>query len=559
MTDKNNIFNDNTSEFPKEDNNVYSQSDFNKQDKNEYFANSFNHEPVQPENSFSSEYMNESAYNSLKNSDGSTTQTSSYSTTPNYNTNYQTQQTSSNQGYYQNSNSSSNYGDSFQNTSQQNSNGEYRYSYSQTSPNAPKKPKKEKTKKKHGASVATIAICMLLSGVVGFGGGALANTLSNNGIISTGDGMTVQRVVNTVTPSGDDTSEMTTEQIAEATVNSVVEITTEIVETGSRTKQYITSGAGSGVIIAENGYIITNNHVIDGAQKIVVTLRDGTSYDAKLVGTDSQLDVALLKVDATGLQAAVLGDSDNIKVGQKAVAIGNPLGQLGGTVTEGIISALNRDVVIDDVTMNLLQTNAAINPGNSGGGLFNNHGELIGLVVAKTVDEQVEGLGFAVPINNVADILGDLKEHGYVTGRPQMGLELVDVSNEQTAMMYGVSEIGVYVSRVTGTEANEAGFGVGDRITHVAGKEVSNISEIKAILNSEKAGNTIEIKVQRNNKTETLKLVLSEQQPETPTTENNNGFNNPYDNNNGYNNGGNGYDNYDSYGGSIEDYFNSLF
>lgn len=481
---------------------------------------------------------------------------------------HQQSNTYANNGYYTSNTSQNNtgnssnaysYGDNYRTTGTQSPYNTYRYAQGiQPAINQQYQvPKAEpKTKKKKSRGVATVITCVLLSGVVGFGGGFAANHLASNGVISSGDGMVVQRVVTTAEPVKGDASEMTTEQIAEATANSVVEITTEVVQTGTLTKQYITSGAGSGVIIAENGYIITNNHVISDAEKIVVTLRDGTTYDAKLIGADSEVDIALLKIEAKGLKAAVLGDSEQIKVGEKTVVIGNPLGQLGGSVTEGIISAQNRDVVLSGVTMDVLQTSAAINPGNSGGGLFNSRGELIGVVVAKAVDEQVEGLGFAIPINHVSDILSDLKEHGYVTGRPQIGVELIDVANKQTAMMYGVNEIGVYVSGVTSVEAQQAGFQTGDRIVSVGGEEVSTISEVKNKIQKSKVGDEIEIEVDRNGTKTKLSLTLGEQTPaEKATQPNNNGFNNPYSDDRNY--GGNG--NNGGSGNSAEDFFNNFF
>lgn len=390
-----------------------------------------------------------------------------------------------------------------------------------------KKPKDGKRMGK-GAMAVLLAVCMLASGGIGFGGCLLAENMSSNGLLGSGSGMTIQKVVNTVNATDSSSSEMSTEDIVTKTQDSVVEITTEVVQTGSLSKQYVSSGAGSGVVISDNGYIITNNHVIDGAEKIVVTMHDGTTYDATLVGKDSQQDVALLKVEATGLTAATFGDSDKIATGQKVVAIGNPLGQLGGTVTDGIISATSREIVIDNVTMNLIQISAAINPGNSGGGLFNAQGELIGLVNAKTVDEEVEGLGFAIPINDVESLLSDLKEYGYVKGRPEIGLSLVDVTTAQSAMMYGVNDTGVYIGKITGTEAKTAGFQVGDRITKVNGTAVSTSAEISKILQDCKAGDTLKVTVDREGVETEISTVLGEasqeEATEAATQSSNNGF-----------------------------------
>ena len=392
-----------------------------------------------------------------------------------------------------------------------------------------KKEKKEKKPIGRGAVAAVLAICILASGALGFGGGLVANKLSDT---SNGGGMTINKVVTSVDKTSTaETAELSTSKIAEMTADSVVEITTEVVQTGRFSPQYITSGAGSGVIISENGYIITNNHVIENASKITVTLRDSKSYTAKLMGTDSQLDVALLKIDASGLTAATFGNSDNLKVGDKTVAIGNPLGQLGGTVTDGIVSSLSRSVVIDNVTMDLLQTNAAINPGNSGGGLFNGQGELIGLVVAKSSGETIEGLGFAIPVNHITKILDDLMQYGYVRGRINLGMSLLDIKSSQMAMMYGVSNTGCYISSVeTDSNAAKAGFSSGDRIISINGKEVSTVEDVNKIVSELKVGDTATFKLERRNQTGELSLVLEEDIPDL-ASKNNSSSGNAFDNN----------------------------
>ena len=227
-----------------------------------------------------------------------------------------------------------------------------------------------------------MCISIILSGAFGFAGAAVYNGVfdgsqGGGNSISRTDGYTLEDATG---------SSLTVSEIVEKSADSVVEIVTESVATDSWMMQYITEGAGSGVIIDSDGYIMTNNHVISGARKITVTLRNGDEYEAKLVGTDSTNDVAVIKINPDGkeLTAATYGNSDQLVVGEMAVAIGNPLGQLGGTVSTGIVSALNRDITIDGQEMNLLQTDASINPGNSGGGLFNQYGQLIGLVVAKS-------------------------------------------------------------------------------------------------------------------------------------------------------------------------------
>ncbi len=378
----------------------------------------------------------------------------------------------------------------------------------------------KKKEKKNGVSKGFVALIVVLSVVlsslIGFGGAMLyTNMKVKDAEISTNGAMIINKV-DIDEKTAEELSDKPTSQITEEVADTVVEITTEVMSTNSFYGQYISQGAGSGVIISSDGYIVTNNHVIDGATSITVTLRDKTTYEAKLVGTDSIVDVALLKIDATGLKAATFGDSDDLKVGDKAVAIGNPLGQLGGTVTDGIISALDRDVVIDGETMNLLQTDTAINPGNSGGGLFDGQGALVGVVVAKSSGEEIEGLGFAIPINDVIDILDDLKEYGYVRGRVSVGVELIDLTNEMYAMYYyGNDEAGCYVYSVEfDSAAYKAGIQQGDRIVSVDGKKVSSSSDVEAALEGKKVGDVVKLELERGTKTATISLTLGEYVPD---------------------------------------------
>lgn len=308
---------------------------------------------------------------------------------------------------------------------------------------------------------------------------------------------------------------LTTQEIASYAADAVVEITTESVQTGDFMQQYVASGAGSGVIVSEDGYIITNNHVIEGATQITVTTTDGTAYEAKLVGRDDNLDVALLKIDASGLTVASFGDSDQLQLGEKVVAIGNPLGQLGGTVTEGIVSALNREITIDGKAMTLLQTDASINPGNSGGGLFNDQGQLIGLVVAKSAGEDVEGLGFAIPINDVQEILNDLLNYGYTKGKAYLGISLLDITSEQMARMYNVSETGTYVYSVEDdSAAAEAGLKSGDRIISIDGQEITSNEDVRNLVSSSKVGDELNFVIQRGLSEETLTVTVGEYVPD---------------------------------------------
>lgn len=459
--------------------------------------------------------------------------------------------------YGQNSSGAYGYGNN-QNYNQQQA-GYYNNSYVNPAGKKKKAPKAKKEKKAVRVSALVLTVSLLASAVLGFGGGMVANYVNGRG--SGGNGMTINKVVTTAEETNSTTGEMSTSDIVAATKNSVVEITTEIVKTGSFLQQYIESGAGSGVIISENGYIVTNNHVIEDASSITVTLADGTSYSAKLVGTDADLDVALIKIDATGLDPAEIGDSSATQAGNKAVVIGNPLGQLGGSVTQGIVSSVSRNVMIDGVSHNVMQVDASINPGNSGGGLFNGRGELVGIIIAKSVNESVEGIGFAIPINDVSDILEDLMNYGYVRGKVSLGMSFVDITNAQTAMMYRVSELGCYVSSVEiNSNAANAGFQSGDRITSVNGTSVSTSSDIKTEISKMAVGDTVEFTVERNGRTGTLSLVLEEAVPEGIAAQNESG--NESDGSNGSNgirdSLGNDYNPYDSTG-SADDYYYYFF
>ena len=365
-------------------------------------------------------------------------------------------------------------------------------------------------KKNHkGLKITALILAgMILAFASGFGGAMAAQGL--NGSNSNGGSSTVltKSIVNTSNTAGSTTS---TAEVVEAVSDSVVEITTEVVQTNQFLQQYVSEGAGSGVIISEDGYIVTNNHVIEGASSIQVRTKDGETYQASLVGTDAENDIAVVKIDDSGLSAAVIGDSDSLVVGEDAVAIGNPLGSLGGTVTRGIVSALDREITIDGNTMHLLQIDAAINPGNSGGGLFNSSGELVGIVNAKSSASGIEGLGFAIPINTAMDIATDLIENGYVTGKVKLGVTLLAIEDEQTAMQYGVSKTGVYIKQVeANSDAYYAGLRAGDLIDSINGQKITSTDEVKSAIESSSVGDTLEIKIYRGNKEQTVQVTLTE-------------------------------------------------
>ncbi len=299
----------------------------------------------------------------------------------------------------------------------------------------------------------------------------------------------------------------TVTEVWESIGDSVVEIRTEVITTDFFYGTYTSTGAGSGVIIDKDGYIVTNNHVIEGASTISVRLTDGSQYTATLVGTDEATDIAVIKIDPIDaeLTAAPLGCSADLVVGEPVVAIGNPLGTLGGTVTTGIISATARSISVDNYSMVLLQTNAAINPGNSGGGLFNMAGQLIGVVNAKATGNDVEGLGFAIPIDTAYVTVMELVRYGYVRGVIDAGLTLYDVTSSTQQRL----DVGVYI--VSSEYSDE--LRNGDRIISVNGVEVMSSKEVENVLSTCTVGDTIDLVVRRNRRNVEVKLTLREYVP----------------------------------------------
>lgn len=448
------------------------------------------------------------------------TQYSSQNTSSGYSNNYQNPNTNTYDNYQSN-------GYTAQNQQSQNVYNSQPYG---TAPNhsanakppKAKKPKKQRKPISRGGIAIALAVTMVFSCGLGFGGGYFANKVNT----STSGSLNITKTSNsgTTTTASSTSKANSTSEIVKKTADSVVEISTESVVTGSFAQQYVQQGAGSGVIISQDGYILTNNHVINGANSVKVRLRDGTEYDATIIGSDSDNDIALLKVNATGLSPATFGDSNSLAVGDYVVAIGNPLGELGGTVTDGIISALARKVTIEDTQMTLLQTNAQVNPGNSGGGLFNANGELVGIVNAKQSATEVEGIAFAIPINNVLDILSDLKEYGYVTGKVDLGIDFTDITSDETAFYYGVNQTGCYVLSVdSGSNAEKAGVTRGDLVTKVNDTDVSSSSDITAALEKAEVGDTVTFTVSRRGTSKTISFVLEEYVPAVSNSQITNG------------------------------------
>lgn len=282
-------------------------------------------------------------------------------------------------------------------------------------------------------------------------------------------------------------------------------------------QSYEIPGSGSGVILTEDGYIATCAHVVEKAKTMKVTLNDDTTYDAVIVGTDSKNDIAIIKIDATGLTPAVVGDSETLTVGSEVIAIGNPLGELRGTATAGIISATNRTIEVEGQTMTLVQTDAAISPGNSGGGLFDATGKLIGIVNAKVSDSRAEGLGFAIPVNSVLDEINDLLHYGYVTGRAYLGVSTQDVTLRSRSGMWYYSDGTrcVMVEKViAGTAAEKAGIQSGDLILKLADTQITSGDGLSSAIAEYKPGDTAALTIQRNGQEMTIEVTFGEYAPQ---------------------------------------------
>ncbi len=381
----------------------------------------------------------------------------------------------------------------------------------------------KKKKKFNGKRVARSAVALVLAATMGFAGGFVGAKFGGSGKVviqqvapsSTADSASGSD--SSITAASSSGSSLTTEQVADLVSPSVVVITTEQVVYSQWSwygQNQVESGAGSGVIISSDGYILTCAHVVDGASTITVTIGD-KDYTATLVGEDTTSDIAVIKIDADGLTPATVGNSDSLKVGQSVMAVGNPLGELGGTVTGGMISALNRSVTIQGSssvnTMSLIQMDASVSPGNSGGGLFNMNGELVGIVNAKSSSSDAEGLGFAIPINDAIKVAQELLENGYVTGRPYLGITYLAVTDAQTASQLGVNAYGVYVVEVVkGGPAEKAGLQAGDRIVSVDGTEIASKDDLGTLMQKHAAGDTLSITIARDGQMQTVNVTLGE-------------------------------------------------
>ncbi|MFI3227943.1 MAG: trypsin-like peptidase domain-containing protein [Clostridia bacterium] len=380
---------------------------------------------------------------------------------------------------------------------------------------------KKRRKKRRARRIVALALCCTLIGsVVGVGGTALYYGTTNSTTIYENIYQSLPESISNITSlTSVSNAELTPSQLYAQNVGACVGIIVSNVSTNAFGQVSTTASSGSGFVITEDGYVVTNCHVIadvidSDTLTIDVTFYDDTSYPATLVGYEEDNDVAVLKIDATNLQTITLGDSDDLEVGETVYAIGNPLGELTFSLTDGLVSALDRLISTDEgSTMNMFQTNTAINPGNSGGPVFNASGDVIGIATAKysmsSSGTTVEGLGFALPINDVIAIVVDLMEYGYVTGKPYMGVQVVNAS------YYG-AVTGAAVSYVAeDSAAEDAGIEIGDIITSIDGVAIDTSSALTAVLTAYSAGDSAVLTITRDSQTITLTIVFDEKNTDT--------------------------------------------
>lgn len=404
-------------------------------------------------------------------------------------------------------------------------------------------PAPQKKSGKAGKVVALLLACALVGGGSGWGAAALASKNSGSAAAApaaaSSDASVMlegQRQTAALQVASVDTSKLlTASEVYAQNVNSTVGITTSIT-TNYFGYQTTAAAAGSGFILTQDGYILTNYHVVESSSSIKVTTYDGTSYDAQLIGYDESNDVAVLKVDATDLTPVVLGDSDSVSVGDSVVAIGNPLGELTFSLTAGAISALDRPVTLSSgTTMNLMQTDCAINSGNSGGALFNMYGEVIGITNAKysssssSSEASIDNIGFAIPINQVRSIVESIIQNGYIV-KPYIGVSVSDVSSESQS--YGLPQGAAVRSVVESSPAAEAGLQENDIITAANGDAITGSNDLVKLVKAASAGDTLELTVYRQGQTITVTLTVGEQKqdalPAQTTDDTQSDSQNPY-------------------------------
>lgn len=402
--------------------------------------------------------------------------------------------------------------------------------------NTPAQPKKHH--RGVGRVVALILSCAVISAACGFGGAILAQNGSRTGKTTVQQSNRTAATVNVKKVDGQ--TLMSPAEVYASTVNSVVSINCSAVSTNIFGQQTESASSGSGFIYTADGYIVTNQHVVANASSINVTLYNGDTYPATLVGSDSDYDVAVLKIDAKDLPAVTLGSSTDVNVGDTVMAIGNPLGELTFSMSQGIVSCVNRAINVEGTPFNMIQVDASINPGNSGGPLMNLYGEVVGIVSAKYssyANTTVEGLGFAIPINDVQSIIKDIIENGSVGNKAYMAIT-AGTMTQQMAAQYKINATeGVFVYSVEdGGAGDKAGLKLGDVITKLNDTQITSMEDLSAAKKNFKAGDTVTLTVLRDGQEITTQLTFDAQPQTTDDT-----ADSSQSGDNGYNNGNNGY------------------
>ena len=393
---------------------------------------------------------------------------------------------------------------------------DYQPSGSSVSPEERPRKKQSFFKSTAAKVIAIVLACAIIGTGCGFGGAALYRSSTRQTVtLQQSDRAPVTVSVKQV----DGQTKMEPAEVYASTVNSVVSInTTATAGTNIFGQTVETASAGSGFIISSDGYIVTNYHVVKGATSVKVTLYSGDTYDATVIGGDSDYDVAVIKINASGLPAVTLGNSADVNVGDTVLAIGNPLGELTFSMSQGIVSCCDRAINVDGTPFNMIQVDASINPGNSGGPLVNLYGEVVGIVSAKYSsysNTTVEGLGFAIPISDVQAIITDIIENGQVTGKAYLAIK-AGTMTEQMAAQYDIDITeGVFVySTESGGAGEKAGLQLGDVITKLNDTAITSMTDLTMAKKSYKAGDTVTLTVYRGGEYITLELTF-DQQPQT--------------------------------------------
>ena len=370
---------------------------------------------------------------------------------------------------------------------------------------------------------ALILACAVAGGLAGWGGAAIAGSGSNSG--KTTIQQSDRQPVTVQAKKVDGQTKMDPATVYASVVNSAVSINCSATSTNIFGQQTQTASSGSGFIITEDGYVVTNYHVVSGASSVQVTLYNGDTYDATVIGGDSDYDVAVLKINASGLQPVTLGESADVNVGDTVLAIGNPLGELTFSMSQGIVSSCDRAINVDGTPFNMIQVDCSINPGNSGGPLVNLYGEVVGIVSAKYSSYSsttVEGLGFAIPISDVRSIITDIMENGAVTDKAYMAIT-AGTMNEQMAAQFNIDVTeGVFVySVVEGGAGEKAGLRLGDVITKMGDKTLTSRQDLSAAMKGYRAGDTVTLTVYRGGQYIEVELTFDAQPQNTGSEEDN--------------------------------------